>query len=115
MSEINIEKMKERISEDRIGLNDIAIQSTWNIKYINPIDLSDEELLIAVTLAYNTLSGDSDIYYPITKNRIKKYLSWSNYKIHKIVKSIPQIVVMPMWDDEGRLCGNGYVVKSLIG
>lgn len=114
MCKIDLEKIKGRISESRTGLNDIAVQGTWNVKYINPVGLSDEELLTTVIYAYNTLSGERYIYYPITKSRIRKYLGWSNYKICKIVASIPKVTVMPMLDDEGRLRGKGYVVKSLI-
>lgn len=114
MCKIDLEKIKGRISESRTGLNDIAVQGTWNVKYINPACLSDEELLTAVIYAYNTLSGERDIYYPITKSRIRKYLGWSNYKICKIVASIPEVTVTPIWNDEGRLRGKGYVVKSLI-
>lgn len=114
MCKIDLEKIKGRISENRTGLNDISVQGTWNVKYINPAGLSDEELLTAVIYAYNTLSGERDIYYPITKSRIRKYLGWSNYKICKIVASIPEVTVTTIWNDEGRLRGKGYVVKSLI-
>lgn len=114
MPKIDLEKIKGRISEDGVGLNDIAVQGTWNVKYINPDGLSDEELLTTVIYAYNTLSGERDIYYPITKSRIRKYLGWSNYKICKIVASIPEVIVTTIWNDEGRLRGKGYVVKSLI-
>lgn len=47
MCKIDLEKIKGRISESRTGLNDIAVQGTWNVKYINPAGLSDEELLTA--------------------------------------------------------------------
>lgn len=56
MCKIDLEKIKGRISESRTGLNDIAVQGMWNVKYINPVGLSDEELLTAVIYAYNTLS-----------------------------------------------------------
>ena len=114
MCKTDLEKIKGRISESRTGLNDIAMQGAWNVKYINPAGLSDEELLTAVIYACNTLSGERDIYYPITKSRIRKYLGWSNYKIRKIVVSIPDATVTPIWDDEGHLRGKGYVIKSLI-
>lgn len=42
MCKIDLEKIKVRISENRTGLNDIAVQGTWNVKYINPEGLSDE-------------------------------------------------------------------------
>ena len=43
MFKIDLEKIKGRISESRSVLNDIAVQSTWDVKYINPAGLSDEE------------------------------------------------------------------------
>lgn len=114
MNEVSIEKIKVRISKEMKNPNDIVVESTLDINVVDPADLSKEELLVAIIFAYNTLTGDSDLYYPITKKRINTYLNWSNYKIQKTVKAIPLIIVMPMFDDEGLLRGKGYVINSLI-
>jgi len=113
MEEIDINKIKERISNERKSENSILVKCSCNEKYVDASGLSEKELLIAIIYAYNTLSNDDDIYYIMTKKRLKKYFNWSDYKIHKMVKSTPEIVVKPAWDDEGYLCGNGYVIDEL--
>lgn len=110
---INLDKIKQRISLEKVNQGDIVVQNMWSTNVINASGLSDEELFCAIVLAHNTLGNDPHIYYPITKKKIKKYVDWSNYKISKVAKSISQITVMPMQDDEGHLCGRGYVVKEL--
>jgi len=111
---VDIEKIKSRISDEPKGItNEIAMTSSvFGNKYIDGSELSIEEILVAIIYAYN-ITPDEDIYCPMTKKVLKKYFDWSDYKIRKMVKSIPEIVIAPMWDDEGYLCGNGYVIDEL--
>ena len=111
---MDIEKIKKRISSVSSRANEIVVKSfVYENKYIDGTGLSIEELLVAVIYAYNTLPPDDSIYFCMTKKNLKKYFDWSDYKIRKMVKSIPEIVVRPMWDDEGYLCGKGYVIDVL--
>lgn len=110
---IDINKIKKRISNEKKSKDSILVKCSWNEKYVDTSELSERELLVAIVYAYNTLSNDDAIYYIMTKKRLKKYFDWSDYKIHKMVKSIPEIVVKPAWSDDGYLCGKGYVIGEL--
>ncbi len=107
---IDLDKIMKSISDEKISEDDIQVSDLWNSKYVNPELLSEKEVLSAIVHANNTLGCGYDIY-PMTKKKIKKLLGWSFYKIAKVKKAIPEIVVVTMIDDEGLLAGKGYVLE----
>lgn len=112
--EIDLEKIIKHVSDKIKTDDDILISSIFDSKAVSVKGLTDEEKLCAIIYAHNTLGNDTDIYYPMTKKKIKKHFNWTDYKIRKLAESIDDIIVMPMQDEDGYLCGKGYVVKSLV-
>lgn len=111
---MNINKIKERVSNVKVKEKSILVKYQWREKYVDASGLSERELLFAIIYAYNTLYNDDSIYFIVTKKDIQKALNWSNYKISKIVKSIPEIWVRTVrYEEGGLIAGKGYVIDKL--
>ena len=114
MEEINFDKIKNVVSEEKTRDNEIEVWVNYTYKVVCPDNLSEKELFCAIIYAHNTIYNDPSIYFPMKKKQLQKILGWDVKKIEKMYKETNEVVVKPMQDDDGMLCGSGYVFKYIL-
>lgn len=114
MEEISFDKIKSVVSEEKTKDSGIEVWVNFTCKVVYPDGLSEKELFCAIIYAHNTIYNDPSIYYPIKKKKIQKLLGWDIKKIERMYKETNEVVVKPMQDDNGMLCGSGYVFKYIL-